>query len=176
MNYSVKQLCEALSITEQTFYKLLKKHKDFSEIVEADSKIVGKNKKRLYGDKCLEWLREHYKIQLVSDGVEQTKTDTEKGENPNTNPSPIDKHLDTNDLETYIDELEAKIKRQQKRIKRLKAEKERLENEVDRLLKIIESKEEKEKGYLVSILSGMNKKHLLIEEDTKKKKHWWNKS
>ena len=177
MDYTVKQLCEMLSISEQTFYKLLKKHKDFSEIVEENSRPVGKNKKRLYGEKCLEWLRNHYKTELVEDRVGQSNSNTENAKSPNTtSPSskPVEKGLESG-LETYIGELEAKVARQKKRIKRLNAENERLLEDNNRLLSLLEKEQEQRTGLLMTIVAEKQEKHILLDDPEKKKKHWWQK-
>lgn len=161
MEYTVKQISAIIGRSEQTLYKVFKK-KGIQELVDdtAHCRLDEVSKIKYYDEAILDAICKRYGIEkkeLVEDSVVGDNPENADAESPQ-----------------YTALLEEKLAEKSRRIKRLKKENERLKAEIDRLLTIIEGKEEKEKGYLVSIMSSMKKEQLLLEDDTKKK-HWWSK-
>ena len=176
MEYTIKDIVRIIGKSEQSIYKLMRKNKEFSAIVAANCREDTNSRTKFYNETVLNWLKNHYKIELVEDRVDRAKTETETAKMPETTAppptKPDEKGLET-DLETYTAELEAKVRRQRKKIKSLKAEIERLLTEKDRLMTLLEKEQEQRQGLLVSLVAEKKEKHILLDEP--KKKHWWSK-
>lgn len=94
--YTIKELCNLVDRTAPTIYAYMKKDEETKSFFVNHRKVSTKGG-YLYDEEVLELLKNQYS---VSDAVTHGEKETEKQENPHTNPAPIP------DNEAILKELE----------------------------------------------------------------------
>ena len=148
MEYTIKELCELIGKSEQSIYKLMQSHDDFSAIVKENSRRAGSTPTKVYNENVLAWLKTHYNIK--TDDSTQSRAETIIHDNK---------------------KLIKKVEKLRRIIKKLRAEKENLLAENDRLLTMLEKEQETRQSILLSFVAERQKQIYL----DKPKRRWWNK-
>lgn len=161
--YTIKDLSTALNKTEQSLYKLIKKNDELAKLIDDNSREIGTNHKKLYGEPVLEWLIKHYKLKssLTDDSVGVSSSGEKTEDEPKITPR-------DNDSDTVDKPVDYK-----KKYKRLKKQYDELAEAYDNLSAMFENERNEKQAILKLFAMEKAEKQALLPAP--KKKHWWNR-
>ena len=105
--YNIKTLCEKANISQQTFYRLMREHEDFRDLVEKNKEKKGNGFR--YSEAVLDWIRDYRGLEPEQ---QPTAAEAEKpSEAPEKPSEPILNSEREKELLSRIAALEAQINR-----------------------------------------------------------------
>lgn len=138
---SIKDLCQKANISQQTFYRLVRENKEFSDLVEANREKKGNGYR--YDTPVLEWLCSYYEVQQDPPADDPP---TESAEQPSDSP---DNQEQINTITAERDALKRELEALQARWEQTEKERQFLLAQHAQLINIL-GQEKQEKQLLLA--------------------------